>query len=344
MAATQPIDRTTATAGRGGLAVVNERVLFRKQKNLLHYSLVVEAFQLQHANQFKQVRHLPLGETEGAKSEQMLKWPLYVFEGTELAIFMISACLFSVILFHPHFYLVHLIPSVVCRRSLMGAAMGITAVLIIRSPMGKRSGAHFNPAITLTYLRLGKITLRDAVFYVIFQFIGGIAGVAISAFLLDSSLADPSVNYAVTVPGRYGTSAAFFAELFMATLLMGVVLWVSNRPSIAACTSYLVGFLISLYVLFFAPVSGFSINPARTTGSAVFAHVWTAVWLYFVAPLLGMLISAEIYLRVYGADRVLCAKLHPDPRYPCPFFCHFPLHRHPDVPEPSHAESSGSVL
>jgi aquaporin Z len=90
-----------------------------------------------------------------------------------------------------------------------------------------------------------------------------------------------------------------------------------------------VGILISLYILFFAPVSGFSINPARTVGSAVFAGVWTAVWVYFAAPLLGMLGAAELYVRSYGADRILCAKLHPDPKYPCPFLCQYPFHRHP---------------
>jgi aquaporin Z len=115
----------------------------------------------------------------------------------------------------------------------------------------------------------------------------------------------------------------------MATVLMGVVLSLSNRPSLANFTSYFVGILIALYVVFFAPVSGFSINPARTTGSAVFAQVWTAEWLYFIAPLLGMMIAAEVYLRIYGADRILCAKLHPDPKYPCPFCCHYPYHRHP---------------
>jgi aquaporin Z len=114
----------------------------------------------------------------------------------------------------------------------------------------------------------------------------------------------------------------------MAALLMGVVLWASNRPRIASYTSYLVGFLITCYILLFAPVSGFSINPARTTGSAVFAHVWTAIWLYFVAPIAGMMLAAEVHLRVYGIDKILCAKLHPDPDYPCPFLCHFPKHRH----------------
>jgi len=210
----------------------------------------------------------------------------------------------------------------------MGIAMGITAVLIIHSPMGKRSGAHFNPAITLTYFRLGKIATWDAAFYVVFQFIGGVAGVGIAAVLLGSSIAVPSVDYAVTVPGIGGTAGAFLAELFMATLLMAIVLWTSNRPSIANYTSYCVGVLIASYIFFFAPVSGFSINPARTVGSAVFAAVWTAWWLYFIAPLMGMLGSAEVYLRAEGADRILCAKLHPDPKYPCPFLCHFPFHRH----------------
>ncbi len=104
------------------------------------------------------------------------------------------------------------------RRVFMGVAMGLTAILIIRSPMGKRSGAHFNPTITLTYLRLGKITIWDAAFYVTFQFLGGIFGVAISWPLLGKRLADPAVDYAVTIPGIYGAGAAFAAELFMAAL------------------------------------------------------------------------------------------------------------------------------
>jgi len=255
-------------------------------------------------------------------------WPLYIFEAVELAIFMLSACAFTVFLFDPSYPALHLLPRAIVRRIFMGIAMGITAILIIHSPMGKRSGAHFNPSITVAYFRLRKISASDAIFYVLFQFLGGVLGVAIATLCFGSTLATPTVDYAVTVPGKYGVTAAFFAELFMSALLMAVVLWMTNRPSLATYTSYFVGVLIALYILFFAPVSGFSINPARTTGSAVFAGVWTAGWLYFAAPLLGMLISAEIYLRIYGADRILCAKLHPDPRYPCPFLCDFPGHRH----------------
>ena len=145
----------------------------------------------------------------------------------------------------------------------------------------------------------------------LFQFAGGVVGVGISSLVFGRRLAAPGVDYAVTVPGKYGTAAAFAAELFMAALLMTVVLWTSNRPRFAPYTSYCVGILIAFYVLFFAPVSGFSINPARTVGSAVFAHLWTAGWVYFTAPLLGMIAVAETYLRSYGPDRILYAKLHP---------------------------------
>jgi aquaporin Z len=255
-------------------------------------------------------------------------WPVYSFEAIELAIFMLSACAFTVFLFDPTYPALRTFPSAPLRRMFMGVAMGVTAIGIIHSPLGKRSGAHFNPAITLTYYRLRKIASWDAAFYVIFQFIGGVMGVAVAAFFFGKTLADPSVEYAVTVPGNYGTAGAFFAELFMAALLMVVVLWMTNRPMVRSYTSYCVGLLIALYVFFFAPISGFSINPARTTGSAAFAGIWTAAWLYFVAPVLGMLGSAEIYVRSQGADQILCAKLYPDPRYPCPFHCNFPGH-HP---------------
>ena len=108
-------------------------------------------------------------------------WPLYIFEGAELMLFMISACVFTVILFDPSVPIQNELPGPVWRRLLMGLSMGVTAVLIIHSPMGKRSGAHFNPAITSTYFRLGKISRPDACFYVISQFIGGVVGVGLSA-------------------------------------------------------------------------------------------------------------------------------------------------------------------
>lgn len=264
-----------------------------------------------------------------ARSAFRQNWPLYVDEALELALFMISACVFDVLLYDPGSPMPHWLPNATLRRLLMGFSMGGTAVLIIHSAMGKASGAHFNPAISLTYFRLGKIAGWDTFFYVLFQFVGAVLGVGFTVMLLPHALAVPSVHYVVTVPGPWGTGAAFAAEFFMATLLMSVVLWFTNHPKWARWNSYCVGVLITFYVLLFAPISGFSINPARTTGSAVFAHTWTAGWVYFTAPVMGMFLAAELYLRIAGEDRVLCAKLHPDAASACPFVCRYPGHRGP---------------
>jgi aquaporin Z len=226
---------------------------------------------------------------------------------------MISACVFTWLLFAPG---IAPMRNPWAARALMGFAMGVTAVLIIKSPWGRRSGAHFNPAITLTFYRLGKIGPYDALFYIVAHFVGAIGGVGIAALLLGSRIALPQVRYAVTVPGIGGVTGAFAAEFGMAALLMAAVLFTSNRPRLAPLTTYCVGLLIANYIFFLAPVSGFSINPARTVGSAVFAHVWTAIWLYFTAPLAGMLAAAEVYVRM--------AKLHALP----PGVRHYFSHRH----------------
>jgi aquaporin Z len=83
------------------------------------------------------------------------------------------------------------------------------------------------------------------------------------------------------------------------------------------------GMLVASYIVFEAPVSGMSLNPARTLGSAVHAHVWTALWVYFTAPLLGMLAAAQLYVSTRGLDAVLCAKLHHENLQRCIFRCNY---------------------
>src|SRR5260370_22978496 len=85
----------------------------------------------------------------------------------------VSAGLFTLLLESPASPLHAAIPDAFLRRSITGAAMGLTAVALIYSPWGRRSGAHMNPAVTLSFLRLGKIAPTDAVFYIFPQFIGG---------------------------------------------------------------------------------------------------------------------------------------------------------------------------
>ncbi len=250
-------------------------------------------------------------------------WPEYLFEAAELGLFMISACAFTVLLFHPASPVTQLIPDGMIRRILMGLAMGSTAVALIFSPLGKRSGAHFNPAVTLTYLRLGKIKPWDALFFILFQFIGGVVGVLIASAILGSLIAHATVNYAVTVPGPKGPTAAFVAELAITFILMTVILTVSNTKRLGRWTGLFAGALVATYISIEAPISGMSMNPARTLGSAFGAHLWTSLWIYFTAPPLGMFLAAEVYQRVKGGDAVACAKLHHHNNRRCIFRCNF---------------------
>ena len=92
-------------------------------------------------------------------------WPEYLIEAAGLGVFMLSACAFGTLLGHPGSLAVRALPDPFLRRVLMGLAMGLTAVGLIYSPWGQRSGAHFNPATTLTFWRLGKVASADAGFY-----------------------------------------------------------------------------------------------------------------------------------------------------------------------------------
>jgi aquaporin Z len=203
----------------------------------------------------------------------------------------------------------------------MGIAMGLTAVAIIYSPLGKRSGAHMNPAVTMAFLRLGKIRVPDAFGYVLAQFAGGTAGIVAATVLLRGLPSDPSVNYVATLPGPAGHVSAFIAEAVISFLMMSMVLVVSNREGLAHFTGIGAGLLVATFIVFEAPFSGMSMNPARTLGPNVLAEAAQTLWIYFGAPPLGMLLATELYLRRLGPSRVRCAKLHHTADVRCIFRC-----------------------
>jgi aquaporin Z len=250
-------------------------------------------------------------------------WPEYLAEAFGLGLFMVSACGFGVLLFHPRSPVVAMVPGFMLRSLLMGTAMGLTNVVNIYSPWGRRSGSHLNPAVTLTFFRLGKVHAGDLPGYIAAQFLGGLGGTGLAVVLFRPWIGDPSVNYVATLPGHWGLVVAFVAELLISGCLMLVVLNVASRPALARFTGCFAGLMVALYITFEAPLSGMSMNPARTVGSAVFAGVWTGWWLYFLAPPLGMLIAAELVRNTGRVRYQLCAKLCHDERVRC-IFCGSP--------------------
>lgn len=249
-------------------------------------------------------------------------WPEYAMEAAELGIFMISACVFTVLLRHPASPVRTLLPDPFLRRALTGLVMAATAIALIFSPWGKQSGAHINPAVTLIFLRLKKIQPWDALFYVLAQFTGGVLGVLVAALLFGKTIAHPLVLYAATTPVA-GVKTAFLAEAIISFFLFLTVLVVSNHKSLSRYTGLFAGSLIALYITFESPLSGMSMNPARTVGSALPAKLFDGLWIYFLAPPLGMLLAAELYLRLRSARSVYCAKYHHLNGKRCIFNCRF---------------------
>jgi len=254
-------------------------------------------------------------------------WPEYLMEAFGLGAFMVSACFFAMVLEHPASPVRELLPSALLRRALMGLAMGITAVGIIYSPWGRRSGAHINPCVTLTFLRLGRISRVDAAAYVLAQCLGAVLGVLLCE-ALRMPLSHPTVNWVVTRPGPGGAGAAFVAEAGISMLLMLVVLALSSRPATEHWVGLAAGACVALFIAVEAPLSGMSMNPARTLGSALPSGQWPAFWLYVAAPSIGMLGAAWLHGLRARHKPGGCAKLRHCEHIPC-IFCGYrpPLER-----------------
>ena len=229
----------------------------------------------------------------------MEKLKLYLSEALGLGVFMFSAGFFSILIEHPDFFIRELISIDIIRRFLIGLTMGLTALFIIHSPFGKKSGAHINPAVTLTFLRVNRISKKDAFFYILFQFLGGALGLYLLSILMPASIKHPLINYIVTIPGKEGLGIAFVLEFIISFFLILTVLVTGDNTKLSNYTSYFVATLITLYITFEAPYSGMSMNPARTFSSSIVANVWTDFWIYCTAPILAMLTAGELWLSVF---------------------------------------------
>lgn len=185
------------------------------------------------------------------------------------------------------------LPDAGLRRAITGFLFGTTGAVIAISHVGKISGAHINPVVTLAFYLKGKLSARDAIGYIVAQFAGAIVG---ALPLLLWKQMGRSVNFGITVPGNhYSVWAALWGETVTTMgLIIGLFIFLGHKK-LRQFTPLLFPFLYALMVYLEAPVSGTSTNPARTVGPAVIAGVWTGWWIYFVGPIAGTLISLSIH-------------------------------------------------
>ncbi len=172
----------------------------------------------------------------------------------------------------------------------VGMAFGLIVMVMIFS-LGHISGCHINPAVTIAFLALGRIAPAKAAGYIAVQLIGAVlAGLAIVAILGQTG------DAGATTPHIGGTDAAFFSELILTFFLMFVILGVAtDGRAQGTMAAIAIGGYVGFAATGWGPVANASMNPARSFGPAVVANVWTAHWVYWVAPIAGTLLAAAVY-------------------------------------------------
>jgi aquaporin Z len=176
------------------------------------------------------------------------------------------------------------IPDAATRRALTGFLFGTTGCLITLSPVGRISGAHINPTVTIAFWLRRRMSARHALGYVLAQSAGAVIG-ALPLLLWGKMGA--SVGYGNTVPIPGKLPAAFGGEVITSFLLVAGIFFFSGHRSLRRFTPFLIPPLFCVMVWAEGALSGTSTNPARSLGPAVVSGVWTAWWLYLLAPIAG---------------------------------------------------------
>ena len=187
-------------------------------------------------------------------------------------------------------------------------AFGLT-VLVMVYAIGNISGCHINPAITVAMLVAGKIKGKDAIAYIIAQCIGAIIGagilLAIAKGLPGYSLAENGLGqngFGAHSPAGYSLAACFVAELVLTALFLFVIFGSTSEKAPKGFAGISIGFTLVLIHIVAIPITGTSVNPARSLGPAVFVggEALPQLWLFWVAPLVGGILVAIVWKYVFA--------------------------------------------
>ena len=185
------------------------------------------------------------------------------------------------------------------RTILTGFLFGCIGCLVSLSPVGKISGAHLNPAVSVAFWLRGKMRTSAMIGYIVGQMIGAVIG-CLPLFLWGKQ--GSSIQYGITLPGKNGLWIAFISEVLATAALIFYLYIFIGRKNLRNYTPYGIPILYTILNIFFAAASGDSTNPARSFGPAVIAGNFTYYWLYWVAPLIGVVL-VTIYFRRRRVNR-----------------------------------------
>ena len=190
-------------------------------------------------------------------------------------------------------------------------AFGLTVVTGAYA-LGPISGGHFNPAVTVGLWAGGRFPARDIPAYVITQLVGAIVAAGVLYMIANGKAGfDPSSRFAANgfaehSPGGYSLTAALITEVVMTFMFLIVILGATHRRAPVGFAGLAIGLALTLIHLISIPVTATSVNPARSTGPAVFVGGWALeqLWLFWLAPIIGALVAGVLYRNVleFGAE------------------------------------------
>ncbi len=185
----------------------------------------------------------------------------------------------------------------------VAAAFGVV-VLVMVYAIGPISGCHINPAITVAMLVAKKINKKDAIMYIIFQCVGATIGAAV-LWIIASGMPGYNVainglgqnGYDAASPGKFALYAGFFAEIVLTFFFLLVIFGATSEKAPKGFAGIAIGLTLFIVHLVGIPVTGTSVNPARSLGPAIFAGAtaFAQLWMFWVAPIIGAVIAAFVW-------------------------------------------------
>jgi aquaporin Z len=238
--------------------------------------------------------------------ENKSTWQKYFAEFLGTAILLLLGLSLVIFMFGEGSPAAQIIPAYKLRQCITGFLFGCVGASIALSPIGKASGAHINPAVTLAFRLFGKIDLKTSLGYIVAQLIGAIVGCI--PLLIWGSMGQ-SIYYGGTMPGKDYSILTVLAGEIITTfcLVTGLCLFLGFHK-IRRFTPFMIPFLYAIMVPLEASISGTSTNPARSLGPSIISGQWEGWWIYWAGPIIGTIIASIACSAL--AKRITEAKLY----------------------------------
>lgn len=249
-----------------------------------------------------------------ATAQRGWHWPEWLCEFAGTALLLLGGLSAVCLDFGSNSPVAKVLPGHSARLLLTGLLFAGSSSLVAVSPLGRRSGAHLNPCVTLAFWRRGHVHPHDLAGYAVSQVAGAFAGTALVKWWWGAQARSVSLGITQPRPGLRAVDAAGI-EAFMTALMVFAILAMVSAARTAPFTPLVLWIVVAVLVWQGAPLTGTALNPPRSLAPAVLTMNFHNLWVYFVGPIAGSAAAVEVFNLVPGVE-TLTAKLFHDHRYP----------------------------